>query len=180
MGRDAIPSCCRFAAFSTDLGWCAIAWSKDGVVAIKLPEDTEEQAIERLLADAPFASPGRPTALIGQVIAAFRRHLAGAPQDYGFVPLDLRGIRGFRRQVFEAARQLPLGGTVSYGELGTLAGSPRAARAVGQAMARNRFPLVIPCHRVVASNGLGGFSGSGGLKLKKLLLAFEQSGAVAE
>jgi methylated-DNA-[protein]-cysteine S-methyltransferase len=87
------------------------------------------------------------------------------------VPVDLAGVAGFTRRVLNAARAIPPGTTVTYGELARRAGSPRACRAAGQVMARNPIPLVIPCHRVVAAVGPGGYAG--GLAMKARLLALE-------
>jgi methylated-DNA-[protein]-cysteine S-methyltransferase len=91
------------------------------------------------------------------------------------VPLDLRLARGFQREVLDTLRGVPLGETVSYGELAEMAGRPGAARAVGGAMARNPVPLFVPCHRVLAAGGrLGGFGGArNALDIKRWLLAHE-------
>lgn len=85
-------------------------------------------------------------------------------------PLDLRGSR-FQLQVWRTLLRVPPGETISYGRLAALAGSPGAARAVGTAMRKNRIPVLVPCHRVVASNGPGGYGG--GLDLKESLLRLE-------
>jgi methylated-DNA-[protein]-cysteine S-methyltransferase len=86
------------------------------------------------------------------------------------------GIDGFERRVLETARDIPPGATLTYGELAAKAGAPGAAREVGQAMARNRFPIVVPCHRVLAAGGgFGGFSAPGGLESKARLLTLERA-----
>ncbi len=88
--------------------------------------------------------------------------------------LDWTGVSDFHREVLTLCHSIPVGVTYSYGQLARLAGSPHAARAVGGAMARNRWPLIIPCHRVVGSSGkLTGYSGEGGLKTKHWLLEHE-------
>lgn len=88
--------------------------------------------------------------------------------------LDWTGVSEFHREVLTLCHAIPLGETLTYGQLAKLAGSPHAARAVGGAMARNRWPLIIPCHRVVGSSGkLTGYSGEGGLKTKHWLLEHE-------
>lgn len=88
--------------------------------------------------------------------------------------LDWRGTTPFHRQVLECCAQIPVGETLTYGELAARTGRPLAARAVGSAMARNRWPLIIPCHRVVGSNGrLTGYSGTGGIETKRHLLGLE-------
>lgn len=88
--------------------------------------------------------------------------------------LDWRGVTPFYREVLERCAQIPAGQTLTYGQLAARAGRPRAARAVGSAMARNRWPLIVPCHRVVGSDGrLTGYSGAGGIETKRRLLGLE-------
>jgi methylated-DNA-[protein]-cysteine S-methyltransferase len=99
-------------------------------------------------------------------------HLAGIPTTYDGIPIDLEWATALQRELAAAARSVPWGEVVSYGELAALAGRPRAARAAGSFCAENRFSLVIPCHRVVAANGIGGY-GSAGPELKRRLLALE-------
>jgi methylated-DNA-[protein]-cysteine S-methyltransferase len=90
------------------------------------------------------------------------------------VALDMEGVPPFHRRVYEAARQVPPGQTLSYGEIAARAGSPGSARAVGQALGRNPFAILVPCHRVLAANGkLGGFSANGGVDTKRRMLAIE-------
>jgi methylated-DNA-[protein]-cysteine S-methyltransferase len=99
-------------------------------------------------------------------------HLAGAPTSYEGIPIDLEWATPLQRDFAAAARAIPWGDVVSYGELAALAGRPGAARAAGSFCADNRFSLIIPCHRVVAANGIGGY-GSAGPGLKRRLLALE-------
>ncbi len=90
------------------------------------------------------------------------------------VTLDLEGFPPFFRKVWQAAMKIPPGEVRTYGQLARMAGSPRAARAVGGAMAANPFPLIVPCHRVVGASHVGGFSAPGGVHLKETLLAWER------
>jgi methylated-DNA-[protein]-cysteine S-methyltransferase len=100
--------------------------------------------------------------------------LAGRPGDLAAVPLQLEGVPAFDRRVYALARKIPRGATCTYGELAARLGEPGAARDVGQALGRNPFPLVVPCHRVVAAAGrLGGFTAPGGAATKARLLAIE-------
>jgi len=99
-------------------------------------------------------------------------HLAGAPTSYEDIPIDLEWATPLQHAFAAAARAIPWGEIVSYGELAVLAGRPGAARAAGSFCAENRFSLIIPCHRVVAANGIGGY-GAAGLDLKRRLLALE-------
>jgi methylated-DNA-[protein]-cysteine S-methyltransferase len=105
-----------------------------------------------------------------------RRHLAGEVVNLSSIPVDLEGLAPFHRRVYEALHRTRPGQTLKYGELALLAGSPGAARAVAQAMKRNPIPILVPCHRVVASNGPGGFSMLGGMAAKERLLALEGVG----
>ena len=117
---------------------------------------------------------------VSQVCASFvpdlcRRfvsHLAGIPTGYDGLRLDLDWATPLQRELAAATRAIPWGEVVSYGELAALAGAPRAARAAGSFCAENRFSLIIPCHRVVAANGIGGY-GAAGPELKRQLLALE-------
>ena len=111
--------------------------------------------------------------LVGQI----RSYAAGEVQDFQDVRIDLEHLNMFSRRVVQLCRELRYGETIEYGQLARRAGSPAAARAVGQVMALNRLPLIIPCHRVVSAGGrLGGFSAAGGVATKRRLLAMEVAG----
>jgi len=169
-----------FTLFETALGPTGIAWNDTGIVAIQLPEATEAATRARLAAKAPSgareAAPRSAPPWVREAIERVRTHLDGRSQDLADVRLDLAHVTPFSARVYEAARRVPPGRTVSYGELARAAGSPGAARAVGRAMATNPFPIVVPCHRVLASGGkAGGFSAYGGVTTKDRLLAIEKS-----
>jgi methylated-DNA-[protein]-cysteine S-methyltransferase len=112
-----------------------------------------------------------------ELVGRFRAYFAGERVDFGDVELDLEWMTPFQRSVAEALRRVPYGETVTYGELAALAGYPNAQRAAGTYCAGNRFALVVPCHRVVAADGLGSY-GSLGLEYKRRLLALEGNGAL--
>ena len=109
---------------------------------------------------------------VSELCRLFARHLAGAPTAYGDVRVDDSWCTPFQLELLHALRAVPWGEIVSYGELATLAGRPGAARAAGTFCAENRFSLVVPCHRVVAADGIGGY-GTSGVMLKRRLLALE-------
>ena len=163
--------------FETALGPCGLAWSdaetgRPAVVYLQLPCATAEQTEERL------AARGRRSETCPENIAAvlekIRMHLQGRLQDFSAVPLDLQGLGPFSLKVLAACREIRPGTTLSYGELARLIDHPGAARAVGQALAKNPIPLIIPCHRVLAANGgMVGFSAPGGVKTKARLLQLE-------
>jgi methylated-DNA-[protein]-cysteine S-methyltransferase len=133
------------------------------------PPDGGARPPEFTLAGDP--SPGGD-AVVPDLCRRVAGHLAGARTAYADVPLDLSWCTGFQRALLEALRAVPWGEVVSYGELAALAGRPRAARAAGSFCAGNRFALVVPCHRVVAADGIGGY-GSSGVGLKRRLLLLE-------
>ena len=163
-----------FTLFDTALGLVGISWTPRGIATIQLPERTETATVRRLLDRTGALPPASPPPWVRKIVTAIRRHLAGRPQDLGFVKLDLDGITPFRRKVYRAARRIAPGRTRSYGELAAAVGSPRAARAVGLAMAQNPFSIVVPCHRVRGASGAtGGFSAHGGVATKRKLLAME-------
>lgn len=110
--------------------------------------------------------------LVGRVVARVRAHLGGRMVSYDDVSLDLSWCTEFQRELTHALRAVPWGEVVSYGELAALAGRPGAARAAGRFCAQNRFALMVPCHRVVSSDGIGGY-GASGVKLKRRLLRLE-------
>jgi methylated-DNA-[protein]-cysteine S-methyltransferase len=123
----------------------------------------------------PAVSDGSASPVLRQASRELAEYFAGERRAFE-VPLDLSGWPPFTRKILEELCKVPYGETLTYGELAARAGSPRAARAVGQAMAANPLPIIIPCHRVVAADGrLGGYSGGDGLPTKQWLLTFEQS-----
>lgn len=166
-----------FALFDTPIGQCAIAWTAAGIAGLQLPEANEaalRAAIERKHPGFREATPPPHSA---SAIAASQRLLAGRAETLSDIPLDLEGIPPFHRAVYAEARRIPPGHTRSYGQIAQALGKTGAARAVGQALGANPYALIVPCHRVLSSNGgLNGFSAHGGVETKRRLLAIE-SGA---
>jgi methylated-DNA-[protein]-cysteine S-methyltransferase len=119
---------------------------------------------------------------VASVILRAQRHLAGKPQDFGDVPLDWKRVGEFEAAVYRHTRAIPAGSTRTYGEIAELAASgPGSARAVGSALGANPWPLVVPCHRVVAAGGkMTGFSAPGGIRTKTRLLAIEGAQLLSE
>ncbi|WP_290737044.1 methylated-DNA--[protein]-cysteine S-methyltransferase [Amaricoccus sp.] len=158
-------------AFDTALGRCAVAWSGHGLRRVLLPD--REGAVRRRL-ERMGAGPAPPPPDVAAAIAAIVAHVAGAPAEFGGVLLDEAGVEPFERRVYAALRRVPRGVTTTYGALAEAVGAPGAAREVGVAMGRNPWPIVVPCHRVLAAEGrLGGFSAPGGAETKRRLLALE-------
>jgi methylated-DNA-[protein]-cysteine S-methyltransferase len=163
-----------FALFDTALGRCGIAWTDRGVASVQLPEQDDAATRAKLLARFPGAREKTPRGEARRAVDAMRAHLEGRLDPLDDVVLDDRGVPEFHRRVYEALRAVRPGQTVGYGELAARVGSPGAARAVGQAVGKNPFPIVVPCQRVLAAGGRpGGFSAHGGVETKRRMLAIE-------
>jgi methylated-DNA-[protein]-cysteine S-methyltransferase len=163
-----------YALFATSLGTCGIAWGARGIVAVQLPEASESATVQRLLRARRAAGRQRPGPEQQQIVDDIVALLAGLPRDLRYARLDLDQVPPFHQRVFALVRAIAPGQTRSYGEVAALCGDRQAARAVGQAMARNPFPIIVPCHRVLAAGGgSGGFSAAGGVTTKRRLLAIE-------
>jgi methylated-DNA-[protein]-cysteine S-methyltransferase len=162
----------RYRLFETPLGPCGIAWTDRGVARLQLPE-SDRGATERRLRKAAGASAPAPPE-IEQVIADVHWYLSGRSTDFSAVALDLGKVAAFEQKVYVLVRTIRFGQTASYGEIARRIGDPHAARAVGQALARNPIPIIIPCHRILAKgHRIGGFSAYGGRLTKERLLALE-------
>jgi methylated-DNA-[protein]-cysteine S-methyltransferase len=162
-----------FAIFETPLGSGGIAWSDEGVVGIQLPEHDPRSRLRRRF---PNAREAAPPPEVAKTIEAMQSLLSGRLCDLSAVRLDMRRVPELAQRVYAIARTVPPGETVTYGEIARRLGDPLLAREVGQALARNPFPIVVPCHRVLAAGGkLGGFSAAGGVATKQRLLAIERA-----
>ncbi|HWT93453.1 MAG TPA: methylated-DNA--[protein]-cysteine S-methyltransferase [Solirubrobacteraceae bacterium] len=157
-----------FAAFDTAAGRCAVAWSAESALTgVRLPGRDDARAW-------PGIEEREPPPAVAAVIGRIRALLDGAADDLADVELDEAGVPDFHRRVYAVARSIGPGRTLTYGEVARALGEPGAAQAVGQALGRNPFPIVVPCHRVLAAGGAsGGFSAPGGTATKLRLLALE-------
>ncbi|HET6210718.1 MAG TPA: methylated-DNA--[protein]-cysteine S-methyltransferase [Jatrophihabitans sp.] len=169
------PTSARYALFETALGWCAIAWTEAGISGVQLPGASPRQTLARLGAGGEAGSPAdervRPVveAIVGLLagVGDPDRVLAGAV-------LDRTGVPAFNQRVYQVTQAIPAGSTLSYGEVADRIGVPGAARAVGRALGDNPYPIVVPCHRVLAADGsMHGFSAPGGLETKRRMLQIE-------
>jgi len=166
--------CCLF---DTAIGPCGIAWTQAALAAVQLPEATRAGTLRRL---RRYVGEGVPECdapgFVQAAIARVQALLAGACDDLADLPLDMEGVPEFHRRVYEITRAIPPGEVLTYGEVARRVGEPGAARAVGQALGRNPFAPVIPCHRVLAAGGRsGGFSAEGGANTKLRMLEIEQA-----
>jgi methylated-DNA-[protein]-cysteine S-methyltransferase len=172
--------------FTTALGHLALATLDGEVVGLTFGHAGPERALKSLtdfhaksdssLLQQATRESSSEAAFFGQRVASLLRQFAeGEPVDFDDIPVALSGMTDFQKQVVAACRAIPWGETVSYGELASTVGHRGAARAVGTVMRKNRVPLIIPCHRVLASGGqLGGYSAPSGLEMKRRLLALER------
>jgi methylated-DNA-[protein]-cysteine S-methyltransferase len=163
-----------YSLFETAIGWAGLAWSAAGLVGVHLPEPEVESARRGFLRRFPAAVEGEAPAEVAAVQDAIRALLADGKADLSAVRLDLSRVPDFNARVYEIARAIPAGETLTYGEIAGRLGDRLLARDVGQALGRNPWPIVVPCHRVTAAGGkLGGFSARGGQQTKLKLLAIE-------
>jgi methylated-DNA-[protein]-cysteine S-methyltransferase len=165
----------HYFVFETAAGFCAIAWSAAGITRFMLPSPTAEATDHNLRRRITDAEPGSPPSHVMAAVDAAKRYFAGEKIDFSHLQLDLGGHGEFFRRIYAAARRVGWGNTTTYGALAKeLGAGPEAARDVGQAMAKNPIPLIVPCHRVLAAgNKLGGFSAPGGSATKQKMLELE-------
>lgn len=165
----------RYCLFDTAFGLCGIAWGEHGLTRVQLPE--ADAAATRARLEKRGAVEAEPPPAVAAAIARLRAYFDGAETDFSDLAVELPAKTGEeRRRIFDAARRLAWGETASYGDIAKRAGLDGGARAVGQAMAANPLPIVIPCHRVMAAGDrLGGFSAYGGVLTKERLLVLERA-----
>jgi methylated-DNA-[protein]-cysteine S-methyltransferase len=173
------------APFLSELSWMAVAW-RDNELEGNAFGHASRRSAELSLARIPGLpqsfcridvdnQASELPAWVAELIDKLRRYSEGEPVDFSSAPLALDHLTSFATHVVAACRRIPWGQTRSYGELAAECGSPGAARAVGSVMAKNRYPLIVPCHRVLAAGGeLGGYSAPNGLKMKERLLGMER------
>lgn len=158
--------------FDTALGEFGIGWTDAGIARVLLPGGDRAEMLERM--DGQGAQPGEPTRAVGAVINLIEDYAEGEAVDFSGVPLDLLNVPAFNRRAYELLLTIGWGQTTTYGALARQLGDVSLSRAVGAAMGANPIPLIIPCHRVLASDGRpGGFSAPGGARAKLKMLALE-------
>jgi methylated-DNA-[protein]-cysteine S-methyltransferase len=158
-----------YTIFPTPLGWMGLLGSPDGLRQVVLPQSSS-QAVQRILSQTGATSE---ESFFSDLTQRVSKYLSGEPLMFNEA-LDIRDATPFQQQVWQAACNIPYGQTRSYQWLAKQVGRPKAARALGQALAANPLPIIIPCHRVITSQGkLGGFAG--GLALKRRLLELEHN-----
>jgi methylated-DNA-[protein]-cysteine S-methyltransferase len=163
-----------YALFDTAIGRCALAWGPRGLIGVQLPERGDAATRIRLMRLCPNADEQEPPKQIARAIEDIQALLNGEKKSLRAIQIDLARVPAFNARVYETTRAIPPGATRTYSEIARAIGEPDGARAVGQALGRNPFAIVVPCHRVIGANAkLVGFSANGGIKTKLKMLKIE-------
>ena len=163
-----------YALFDTAIGFAGIAWNDRGLVGCHLPEVEPEASRRSFLRKFPDAVEAVPPAELNATVEGIRALMRGEKADLSAAPLDIGRVPEFNARVYEIARSIPPGETVTYGEIAVQLGDKLLARDVGAALGKNPWPIVVPCHRVTAAGGKpGGFSARGGVNTQLRLLTIE-------
>src|SRR6202521_5213923 len=163
-----------YRIFDTMIGRCGIAWGPDGIIGVQLPEAREIETRGRMLRQYPDARDLRPPLNVEIAIEGIGALLRGQPSDLSDVTLDMRGIHAFNQRVYELTREIPRGETRTYGEIATKLGASGATHSVAQAIGRNPFMIIVPCHRVLEAGSYADkISPNGGAISKRRLLSIE-------
>jgi len=171
----------QYALFETAIGVAGVAWNDAGLVACHLPERDRETARRSFLRRFPNAVEAAIPDYLAPTIDGIQALMRGEKADLTTAPLDLSQTPAFHAQVYEIARAIPPGETLTYGEIAVKLGDKLLARDVGAALGKNPWPIVVPCHRVTAAGGKpGGFSARGGVNTKLKLLGIEGAAAAAQ
>jgi methylated-DNA-[protein]-cysteine S-methyltransferase len=165
-----------YALFETAIGRCGIVWSERGIVGVQFPEGSDQATRRRLLRRHLKACETIPPAAVQRTIEDIVALLEGERRDLSEAVLDWGAVPDFNRRVYHVARAIPPGSTLSYGEVAARLGDRNLARDVAQALGQNPFPIIVPCHRIMAAGGkTGGFSAPGGVRTKLRLLSIERA-----
>ena len=169
---------CGYTIFDTAVGRCGIAWGDSGIVGVQLPEEREIETRRRMLRQYPDARELRPPLSVEMAIEGIAALLRGEGADLSEVALDMSGIHAFDGRVYAFTRTIPRGETRSYGEVAASLRASGAVRSVAQAIARNPFVIIVPCHRVLEAGGYADkISPNGGSISKRRLLSIEGGGS---
>lgn len=163
-----------FALFDTAIGTCGIVWTSRGIAGVQVHNASERATRASLLHRFPDAQEVAPLPAVQRAIDGIVALLRGERSDLSDVTIDVDKVPAFNRKVYDIARSIPPGATLTYGEIAERLGDKLLARDVGQALGQNPIPLIVPCHRVLAAGGkTGGFSAPGGVVSKLRLLTIE-------
>jgi len=169
---------CAYTIFDTAVGRCGSAWGESGIIGVQLPEVREIETRRRLFRLYPDARELRPPPSVETAIEGIAALLRGEGADLSGVALDLGGIPAFNARVYAFTRTIPRGQTRTYGEVAASIRASGAVRSVAQALARNPFVIIVPCHRVLEAGGYAdNISPNGGSISKRRLLSIEGAGS---
>jgi methylated-DNA-[protein]-cysteine S-methyltransferase len=169
----------HYALFETAIGVAGIAWGEAGLIGVHLPESDPENNRRSFLRRFPGVTEAAVPDHLQPTVEAICALMRGEKADLTSAPLDIGRVPAFNAKVYEIARSIPPGETMTYGEIATRLGDRLLARDVGAALGANPWPIVVPCHRVTAAGGKpGGFSARGGVNTKLKLLAIEGAAVV--
>ena len=170
-----------YTLFETAIGWAGLVWGDRGLVGVHLPEREASAVRHGLSRRFPEAAEAQAPEQLRSVLEGIRALLRGEKADLGEAVLDIDRVPAFNARVYEIARAIPPGETMTYGEVAVRLGDKLLARDVGAALGQNPWPIVVPCHRVTAAGGkLGGFSARGGAQTKLKLLTIEGAPAAGQ
>ena len=171
----------HYALFDTAIGYAGIAWGERGLVGVHLPERDAETARRSFLRRFPDAAEAEVSSELAKTVEDIQALMRGEKPDLLDATIDLSRTPDFHARVYEIARAIPPGETLTYGEIAVKLGDKLLARDVGQALGKNPWPIVVPCHRITAAGGKpGGFSARGGVNTKLKLLGIEGAKAAAQ
>jgi O-6-methylguanine DNA methyltransferase len=174
-GKNRIHNLASCAVFKTSIGWCGLVMARGKVrrfsIGYALPRQLKRHIRNAFGDDICF----KHSAAMKMIIQKLRLYCSGQKVSLSRVPMDGSSLTPYERKVLRAAARIPYGSVATYGGLARKIGSPRSARAVGNALAKNPFPLFVPCHRIIKGDGsIGGFSAREGIILKSKLLNMER------
>jgi len=161
-----------YSIFKTKIGWCGLLRSEKGILRLFIGCPKREQLLKQILHD--FGNSVVKAPATGEIINRIKRYCSGEKVIFDKCVVDWSLLTPFQQRVFKEAMKIPCGAVETYSGLARKSGCPNGSRAVGNALAKNPFPLVVPCHRIIRGDGrLGGFSAWGGITLKEKLLKLE-------
>ena len=173
-GLPALHARAFYTLFATRLGLCGIGWTANGLIRVQLPAATAAHTETRLQRIGATRCDDVLPDFIVSCRAMIQRYFDGERETFDGIALDTANVSPFNAAIYAALRTIAWGQITTYGALAELAGAPGTARVVGAAMASNPWPIIVPCHRVLAaSNKIGGFSAHGGADTKRALLTLE-------
>jgi methylated-DNA-[protein]-cysteine S-methyltransferase len=169
-----------YTIFDTGIGRCGIAWGDFGILGVQLPEAREIETRGRMLRQYPNAREQRPPLNVEITIEGIVALLRGQPSDLSDVALDMTGIHAFNARVYEYTRTIPRGETRTYAEVAARLRASGAAHSVAQAISKNPFMIIVPCHRVLEAGSYADrISPNGGTISKRRLLSIEGAGSAS-